>query len=129
VLCPIITASASARCRNKCSLSSREVKSTGPNSRVVILPSTVIANVALTNGREMWEGPLRRDLLFPDFRDAEVPPTFLLRLRDFMFRRGHFALHLAQFHAFRDTARFVEKVNNSARRTADQNHEKAHRSD
>ena len=51
VLCPISTASARARCRNRCALSSREVKSTGANFRVVIFPSTVIANVAKTNGR------------------------------------------------------------------------------
>jgi hypothetical protein len=32
-------------------LSSREVKSTGVKFRVVTLPSTVMANVATTNGR------------------------------------------------------------------------------
>src|SRR5437870_7492670 len=112
----MITASASARCRKRCSLSSREVKSTGAKSRVVIFPSTVMAKVAETKGRpEMWEGPLRRDLDFlRPTRDAEVPPTFLSRLRDFMFRRGHFALHLAQFHPLHDTARFVEEVNDAA---------------
>jgi hypothetical protein len=36
-------------------LSSREVKSTGEKFRVVILPSTVIAKVTATNGREMQE--------------------------------------------------------------------------
>jgi len=104
-------------------LSSREVKSTGVKSRVVIFPSTVMANVALTNGRGMWEGPLRRDCFFAaNCRDTEVPPTFLFRLRDFMFRRGHFALHLAQFHPLHDTARFVEEVNNAAGEAA-QNHD------
>src|SRR5205807_4384101 len=123
VLCPIRTASASARCRNKCCLSSREVKSTGAKSRVVIFPSTVMAKVAETKGREVWEGPLRRNLDFPrPIRDAEVPPTFLSWLRDFMFRRGHFALHLAQLHPLHDTARFVEEVNNAAGEAA-QNHD------
>src|SRR5205823_3239890 len=108
-------------------LSSREVKSTGPKSRAVIFPSTVIANVALTNGRtEMWERPLRRNAFC---RDAEVPPTFLLRLRDFMFRRGHFAFHFTQLHALGDAARFVEEVNDSARSTADHDDEKAERPD
>ncbi len=44
---------ASARCRSRCILSSREVKSTGEYSRVVILPSTVMAKVAATNGRDV----------------------------------------------------------------------------
>ena len=136
VLWPSITASESARCRNKCNLSSREVKSTGEKFRVVILPSTVMAKVALTNGREMWEGPLRRDLLFPGrlrdtrlrvatARRAEVPPAFLLRLFDFMFRRGHFALHFTQLNALRDAARFVEEIDDAAGRAADHDHEKA----
>src|SRR5436305_9192391 len=58
LVCPSKTASARARWRNKCSLSSREVKSTGAKFFVVTLPSTVIAKVALTNGRETWEGRL-----------------------------------------------------------------------
>src|SRR6202011_4321577 len=120
VLWPSRTASARARCRNKCTLSSREGKSTGPKPRVVIFPSTVIANVALTNGREVCD--LRS-------RDAARAARTLLRLLDFMFHRRHFTLHFAQRHPFRDAARFVEEVNDAARRTADQNHEKAHRSD
>jgi len=51
LVCPSKTASARARCRNKCSLSSREVKSTGAKFFVVTLPSTVMAKVATTNGR------------------------------------------------------------------------------
>src|SRR6266436_1570783 len=130
VVWPTRTASASARCRNKCSLSSREVKSTGPKFRVVILPSTVMANVALTNGRaEMWERPWRRDRARPArTRDTEVPPTFLLRLLDFMLHRGHFALHFAQTNTFRDPARFVEKVNDAAGSAADHNDKKPERS-
>src|SRR6266849_2229298 len=119
VLCPIITASASARCRNKCCLSSREVKSTGAKSRVVIFPSTVMAKVALTNGREMWVLRLR---------DAARPARTLLRLLDFMLHRGHFALHFAQAHPFGDAARFVEEVNDPARRAADNNDKKPERS-
>src|SRR5207302_415593 len=125
----MITASASARCRKRNCLSSREVKSTGAKSRVVIFPSTVMANVALTNGREMWEGPLRRDLLLPDFRDAEVPPTFLFRLGDFMFRGRDFALHFAKLHPFHQPAWLVKEVNNAAGSAADDDDEKAKRSD
>src|SRR4029077_5890408 len=116
VLWPIRTASASARCRNKCSLSSREVKSTGPKFRVVILPSTVMANVALTNGREMR------------LRDSARAVCTLLRLLDFMLHRGHFALHFAQTNTFRDPARFVEKVNDAAGSAADHNDKKPERS-
>src|SRR5438046_10737736 len=61
LVCPIRTASARARWRNKCSLSSREVKSTGARVRVVTLPSAVMANVATTKGRlRTCERPLRR---------------------------------------------------------------------
>src|ERR1700730_2922241 len=95
VLWPIKTASASARCRKRCCLSSREVKSTGVKLRVVIFPSTVIANVALTNGRGVF---FREMALFRDF----VART-LLRLADFMLHRRDFALHFAHpnpaFHA------------------------------
>src|SRR5689334_13465246 len=105
VVCPSKTASASARCRNKCCLSSRDVKSTGVKLRVVILPSSVIANVALTNGRS-------------DFRaeDVDLRPRAtrlgraLLRLRDFMFCARHLALHFADPDAFRFAARFIEEV-------------------
>src|SRR5205085_9958141 len=111
------TGSARARCRKRKCLSSREVKSTGVKSRMVIFPSTVMANVALTNGRISFfrDGGRRRD--------TARPARTLFRLRDFMFRRGHLALHLAQFHPLHDAARFVEEVNDAARRTADQNHE------
>jgi len=75
LVCPSRTASARARWRNKCSLSSREVKSTGAKVRVVTLPSAVMAKVATTKGRlRTWERPLRRDVV-PD-RDTKVPPTF-----------------------------------------------------
>src|SRR4029077_16418510 len=125
VLWPIRTASASARCRNKWSLSSREVKSTGPKFRVVILPSTVMANVALTNGR-----CCRGSRWLPIFFDGTLPacPTVLLRLLDFMLHRGHFALHFAQTNTFRDPARFVEKVNDAAGSAADHNDKKPERS-
>src|SRR5438270_478271 len=79
--------------------------------------------VALTNGRISFFRDDGRG------RDTARPDRTLFRLRDFMFRRGHFALHLPQFYALRDTARFVEEINDAARCTADQNHEKAHRSD
>src|SRR5205807_7232734 len=122
VLCPIRTASASARCRNKCCLSSREVKSTGAKSRVVIFPSTVMAKVALTNGREMWA--LRLGDTAHPVRAGRAART-LLRLLDFMLHRRHFAFHFAQAHAFRDAARFVEEVNNAAWEAAQNDDEKA----
>src|SRR5882762_10261818 len=76
----------------------------------------------------MWERPWRRDI-FPDrSRDVEVPPTFLLRLLDFMLHRGHFAFHFAQANAFRDPARFVEEVNEAAGSAADHNDKKPERS-
>ena len=78
LVCPSKTASARARWRNKCSLSSREVKSTGAKFFVVTLPSTVMAKVATTNGRlEMWARPLRRDFfVITANRETKVPPTF-----------------------------------------------------
>src|SRR5207249_10932372 len=81
---PSRTASARARWRNKCSLSSREVKSTRPKFFVVTLPSAVIAKVAMTNGLRMWERPLRRDR-----RDPRVFPTFSFRFAELMFQRDN----------------------------------------
>src|SRR5205085_3955086 len=106
---------------------SREVKSTGAKSRVVVLPSTVMAKVALTNGRlEMWERPLRRELARPArTRDAEVPPTFLFRFGDLMLERGNFALHLPHPNTAFCAARLVEEIDNPAGRTADQDDEKS----
>src|SRR5207247_5425559 len=113
---PIRTASARARWRNKCSLSSREVKSTGPKFFVVTFPSAVIANAATTNARlRMWEGPLYRDR-----RDTKVPPTFSLRFAELMFERDNFLFHFAQFHAFYCATRFVKQINKSARKTANE---------
>src|SRR6266700_3586694 len=125
VLCPTRTASASARCRNKCSLSSREVKSTGEKFRVVTLPSTVIAKVAATNGRrEMWERSGRRRAPRPSLdRETEIPPA-LFRFADFMSQRRDFFLHLAQLHVCDHAARFVKEINNSPGQAADENNEK-----
>src|SRR5262249_30942550 len=110
-------------CRNKCSLSSREVKSTGPKFFVVTLPSAVIAKVAMTNGRlRMWERPLCRD-----GRDAEVPPTFLLRFAELMFERGNFLFHFAEFHAFCCATRLVKQVNKGARKAANENYNETQR--
>src|SRR6516225_8295648 len=123
LVCPIKTASARARWRNKCSLSSREVKSTGPKFFVVTLPSAVIAKVAMTNGRlRMWERPLRRD-----GRDTKVPPTLLLRFAELMFERDNFLFHLAEFHAFCCTTRLVKQVNESPRKAANENYNKTQR--
>src|ERR1700730_4744385 len=111
------TASPSARCRSKCSLSSREVKSTGENVRVVILPSTVMAKVAMTKGRA-------------GFRDDDVDLTRpLFRFTDFMLEGGDFALHLAHAHMPHFAAWSVEEVNNTAGCGADEDDEKTHRAD
>src|SRR5436305_8804552 len=122
---PSRTASARARWRNKCSLSSREVKSTGPKSFVVTLPSAVIAKVAMTNGRlRIWERPWRRN-----GRDTKVPPTFLLAFAELMFQRDNFLFHFVEFHVFRCATRLVKQINNSARKTANENDHKTQRSD
>src|SRR5437868_15349686 len=92
----------------RCALSSREVKSTPVKSFVVTLPSMVMAKVTATNGR------------FPPFR-------ILLRRPDFMLECGDFALHFAQLHMARLASWLVEEVNQSAGRGAEQNNEKAHR--
>src|SRR5438874_1128014 len=122
---PSRTASARARWRNKCSLSSREVKSTGPKFFVVTLPSAVIAKVATTNGRlRMWERPL-----CGDFRDVRVSRTFSFRFAEFMFERDNLLFHFAEFHAFCCATRLVEQVNKSARETANENDHEAQRPD
>src|SRR5436190_11723997 len=122
---PSRTASARPRWRNKCSLSSREVKSTGPKFFVVTLPSAVMAKVATTNGRlRMWERPL-----CGDFRDARISRTFSFRFAEFMFQRDNFLFHFAEFHAFCCATRFVEQVNKGARETANENDHEAQRPD
>src|SRR5437870_10100758 len=89
LVCPSRTASARARWRNKCSLSSREVKSTGAKVRVVTLPSAVMAKVATTKGRlRTWERPLRRDVV-PD-RDTKRSEEHTSELQS----RGHLVCRL-----------------------------------
>ena len=68
-------------------MSSRLVKSTGEKVRVVIFPSTVIANVAATKGR----GGLR----FATFLACGL---LAFGFDDFMLQRGHFLAHLAQLY-------------------------------
>src|SRR5262249_3532 len=122
LVCPIRTASAKARCRNKCSLSSREVKSTGASFRVVTLPSAVMAKVATTKGRlTTRERPLRRDV-FPN-RDTKVPPTFSFGFAELVFKRHHFLFHVAQFYPCRYSARPVKEINHSPWETAKENDE------
>jgi len=107
VLWPIKTASPNERWRNKCILSSREVKSTGEKFRVVIFPSTVMAKVTTTNGRS-------------DFRGNDVDLCAdLFRFADLMFESSDLALHLAQFHAFHFATRFVKEVNDAAGKAAE----------
>src|SRR5436190_15647166 len=125
LVCPIRTASARARWRNKCSLSSREVKSTGPKFFVVTLPSAVIAKVATTNGRlRIWGRPLCRDGL-----DPNVPPTFSFRFTELMFQRDNFLFHFAEFHAFCCATWLIKQVNKSARKTAKEYDDEAKRPD
>src|SRR5262245_60520686 len=98
VLWPIKTASPNARCRNKCCLSSRDVKLIGVKSLVVILPSTVMANVTATNGRELLG---RRDENESERGRAVAfdPALFLLRFADFMLDGCHLAFHIPELHA------------------------------
>src|SRR4051794_29188420 len=128
VLCPMSTASPSARWRNRCVLSSREVKSTGEKFLVVILPSTVIAKVTATNGR-LGGTCFRRSFLrrgvIAAFGRREARPSergLLFVLADLMLERGEFLLHLAHLHVADGPARPVKEVNDSAGQTAEQNH-------
>src|SRR5689334_10804521 len=101
------TASPRARCRSKWRLSSREVKSTGENVRVVIFPSAVMAKVAMTKGRL----DLRRE-------DVDLGER-LFRLADLMLERRDFMFHLAQLYVFDCAARPIKQINNAARQTAE----------
>src|SRR5947208_6183968 len=124
LVCPIKTASADARWRNKCSLSSREVKSTGPKFFVVTLPSTVIAKVATTNGRlRLSKRPCRREC-----SDPEVRPTSLLRFTELMLQCHNFLFHFAQSDAFCRATGFVKQIHKSARKTANKNDHETERS-
>src|ERR1051325_1732518 len=94
VLCPIRTASPRLRCRKRCFLSSGEVKSIGVKFFVVILPSTVTANVAATYGRcrrECGRTP-------PDLRnrDRVARGLFLFGFADLMLYRSHLTLHISE---------------------------------
>src|SRR4051812_16684238 len=123
---PSKTASARARWRNKCSLSSRDVKSTGPKFFVVTFPSAVIANVAMTNGRFVDAAPSPRSGTAE--RDEGVAST-LLGFAEFMFQRDNFLFHFAEFHVFCCATRLVKQINKSARKTANENDRKTQRSD
>ena len=126
LVCPSKTASARARWRNKCSLSSREVKSTGANVRVVTLPSAVIAKVATTNGRFVDAAPPPR--LGTRERDEGVASTSF-RFADLVFKSYHFLFHFAQPHARDGTAWLVKEVNDRAGKAANQNDKKTQRPD
>src|SRR3954452_21806349 len=121
---PSRTASARARCRKRCSVSSREVKSTGPTLFVVTLPSAVMAKVATTNGRLRIEWPLCRV-----GRDTKVPATFLLGFAELMFQRYNFLFHRAEFHVSGWATRLVEQINKSSGKAANENNNKTQRSD
>ena len=84
-----------------------EVKSTGEKFRVVIFPSTVMANVAMTKGRREFD--LRADLF---------------RFADLMLEGRDFVLHFAQLHVFGCATRLVKEINDATRGAADQDDEK-----
>jgi len=71
----------------------------------------------------MWE---RRDFCLWS-RETEVPPAFLLRFADFMFHCRDFAFHLAHPNTVFEATRPVEEINNPARQAAEDDHEKAER--
>src|SRR5438132_3787016 len=142
LVCPINTASAKARCRNKCNLSSREVKSTGDKFFVVTLPSTVIAKVATTTGR--WRlrfmtgkapNPQRPtyNIQLPELgvrsSGVEGCETSSFRFANLMFQRDYFAFHLAHFHAGDCATRLVKQINDRAWQAADENDEETKRAD
>src|ERR1041384_8379969 len=110
------TASPRARWRNRCALSSREVKSTGVKFFVVILPSTVIANVTATSG-----------LLEPRRGRARRINDLLFLLADLMLERRHLFAHLAHPYMADHATGSVEEIDNPARGRTDKNDEKAER--
>src|SRR5205085_5484539 len=131
VLCPISTASPSARWRNKCVLSSRDVKSTGEKFLVVILPSTVMAKVAATKGRFGGTCFCTSCLLrsgIGAFGRAEARPSgddLFFLLANFMLERGEFLFHIAHLHMANRAARPVKEVDHSTGQTAEQDHAEA----
>src|SRR6267378_708033 len=139
---PINTASAKARCRNKCNLSSREVKSTGDKFFVVTLPSTVIAKVATTTGR--WrlrfmteKAPnSQRPMYNIQLSELGVRSSGVegceassFRFANLMFQRDYFVFHLANFHTCDCATRLVKQINDRAWQTADENDEETERAD
>jgi hypothetical protein len=88
----------------------------------VILPSTVIAKVALTKGRRKtrvrFGRPWTARLNFE--RETEAPPT-LFRFANLMLQRRNFFLHFAQFYVRNYAAGFVKEINQSAGKAADEN--------
>src|SRR4051812_36970384 len=128
------TASPSARWRSRWVLSSREVKSTGVKFFVVILPSTVTANVTATKGR-FGGASFRTSDFFEERRvvgRAEARPSddvLLFLLADFMLERGEFLLHFAHLHVSDGAARPVEEIDEAARQTTEQDHSETGQSD
>src|SRR3954469_9974898 len=91
---PRSTASPNERCRIKCFLSSRDVKSTCEKARVVIFPSRVMANVAITNGRLLVKT--------------------LLGFADLVLQGLHFSLHFAQTDPGGCPAWAIKEINHRA---------------
>jgi len=79
----------------------------------------------MTNGRLRMREPAWRG----DDRDTKVPPTFSVRFAEFMFQRDNFLFHFTEFHVFCCATRFVKQVNNSARKTANENNDETQRTD
>src|SRR5215468_9815355 len=103
VLRPMSTASPNDRSRRRWRLSSREVKSTGENARVVIFPSTVMAKVAATKGRLFG---LASRLRFAR-RGRPIGASLLFVFGDLMLQRGDLFSHLAQLNVTSLSARLV----------------------
>jgi hypothetical protein len=92
------------------------VKSIGVNSLVVILPSTVMAKVAATNGRLPRNRVPVMLLLAGPWLEIDLPLCFLFFfLGDFMLEGGELLLHLAHFHVAGSAAWFVKQINDSTR--------------
>src|SRR5436309_5743720 len=139
-MCPIRTPSAKASCLNKCSLSSREVKSTGVRFRVVTLASAVMAKIATTNGRWCLLFVMKKRSTFNAERSIQISKRWTLsverlknlisssssfRFADLVFKSHHFLFHLAQRHARDRPTWFVKQVNDRAGKAANQNDEEA----
>ena len=73
--------------------------------------------------------PFQPDRISPSDDKFVFNFAALLTFRDLMLQRRNFLAHFAQFHMPGLSARFIEKVNDPARRARGEHDEKAHRTD